>query len=319
MILGMVRLIVFLLDTALWIPVALVASLADPDAKLAYRVARRWASFNVKLLGTRVLVRGLEHLDPAKSYVFMSNHRSSLDVLALVVALWDFQLRWVAKLELVSIPLFGWAVKATKQIIVNRTHHAQAVASLMRAKERIDTGSRSSSSRRELAHGARCCPSRREGSYSRSRPGRRSCRSASRARRRFSPVTAGSSGAGGTCRSTSARRFPPQSSPSPIGTRCSRRSSERSPSARREPPDRVPWERTPPLPGSLWPGCDGGVPYRSGYPLSSALYQFREPVFQPKPPFTPPLVHDVPRTLPPRLSVVLTDGTRDGYHARTLR
>ena len=137
MILGIVRLIVFLLDTALWIPVALVASLADPDAKLAYRFARRWAWFNVKLLGTRVLVRGLEHLDPAKSYVFMSNHRSNLDVLVLVVALWDFQLRWVAKLELVSIPLFGWALKATKQIIVNRTHHAQAVASLMLAKERI--------------------------------------------------------------------------------------------------------------------------------------------------------------------------------------
>ena len=140
MILGIVRLIVFLLDTALWIPVALVASLADPDAKLAYRFARRWAWFNVKLLGTRVLVRGLEHLDPTKSYVFISNHRSNLDVLALVVALWDFQLRWVAKLELIHIPLFGWALKATKQIIVNRTDHAQAIASLMLAKERIGHG-----------------------------------------------------------------------------------------------------------------------------------------------------------------------------------
>lgn len=140
MILGVVRLIVFVLDTAVWIPVLLLASLADPNAKLAYRIASYWAWLNFRLSGARISVTGLEHLDPAASYVFMSNHRSNLDVLALVVALWKFQLRWVAKEELRRIPGFGWALEATKQIFVNRSDHEQAVASLERARERIRDG-----------------------------------------------------------------------------------------------------------------------------------------------------------------------------------
>jgi 1-acyl-sn-glycerol-3-phosphate acyltransferase len=140
MISGAVRLFVFVLDTAIAILFVLPASLADRDAKVAYNVARAWAWVNVKVCGSRVSVRGLEHLDPTRSYVFMSNHRSNFDVLALVVALWDFQLRWVAKEELFHIPLFGWALRATKQILVNRADHAQAVASLERARERIRGG-----------------------------------------------------------------------------------------------------------------------------------------------------------------------------------
>jgi 1-acyl-sn-glycerol-3-phosphate acyltransferase len=139
-ILGVVRLVVFLLDTAVVILIVLLASLADPHAKLAYRIEQVWAWLNVKLCGTRIHVKGLEHLDPAASYVFMCNHRSNMDVLALVVALWDFQLRWVAKKELLRIPFFGWALQATKQIIVNRADHAEAVASLAIAKERIRHG-----------------------------------------------------------------------------------------------------------------------------------------------------------------------------------
>ena len=140
MILGILKLIVFAIDTAIWIAAVMVASLADRDARFAFRVAQRWASLNLWLTGTRASVDGLEQLDPRQSYVFMSNHRSNLDVLALVVALWDFQLRWVAKEELFRIPFFGWALRATKQILVNRADHAQAVASLERAKQRMHDG-----------------------------------------------------------------------------------------------------------------------------------------------------------------------------------
>src|SRR6185295_7132785 len=40
---GIARLIVFVLDTAVTIPIVLAASLADRDAKAAYHVARVWA------------------------------------------------------------------------------------------------------------------------------------------------------------------------------------------------------------------------------------------------------------------------------------
>jgi 1-acyl-sn-glycerol-3-phosphate acyltransferase len=137
---GVFRLCVFVLDTAIAIPLTMFASLADREAKLAYRVASLWAWGNLRLCGVELTVKGLEHLDPRRAYVFMSNHRSNLDVLALVEALWDFQLRWVAKEELFRIPFFGWALRATGQILVNRSDHAQAVASLAHAKERIRNG-----------------------------------------------------------------------------------------------------------------------------------------------------------------------------------
>jgi 1-acyl-sn-glycerol-3-phosphate acyltransferase len=139
-ILGIVRLIVFVVDTVLWIAVVILASVFDREGRAAFRVAQCWAWMNLELVGVRLVVEGLERLDTRQSYVFVSNHRSNLDVLALVGALWDFQLRWVAKEELFHIPLFGWGLRATKAIRVNRADHAQALASLAEAKQRMRDG-----------------------------------------------------------------------------------------------------------------------------------------------------------------------------------
>ena len=140
MLLGAFRLLLFGLDTLVFILLVLLASIGDPAGRRAHRVARWWAWLNVRLCGVRVEVDGLEHLDPSGSYVFMSNHRSAFDVLTMVVALWDFQLRWVAKKELGRIPGFGWGLRATKPIFVDRGDHAKALASLDAARARIRGG-----------------------------------------------------------------------------------------------------------------------------------------------------------------------------------
>ena len=69
MILGILRLIVFIAATALWIPPVLLASLADRDARLAFRVAQLWAWLNFRAAGARITVEGLDRLDPHRSYV----------------------------------------------------------------------------------------------------------------------------------------------------------------------------------------------------------------------------------------------------------
>jgi len=140
MIGGMLRLILLVVDTVCFVPVVVVASLADPEAKLGFRIARYWAWLNNRIAGVRLRVAGLEHLDPARSYVFLSNHRSHVDVLALVEALWSYQLRWVTKKELTRVPGFGWALMATRQIVIDRSDHAQALASLAAAKARVRSG-----------------------------------------------------------------------------------------------------------------------------------------------------------------------------------
>ena len=115
-------------------------ALAAVDSRVAYAFARLWARLNLAAFGIRVRTQRLAQLDPKAAYIFMANHRSHLDVLAVVVALGDFQLRWVAKRELTRVPFFGWALKRAGHIIVDRGDHAQAVATLRAAERQTDAG-----------------------------------------------------------------------------------------------------------------------------------------------------------------------------------
>src|SRR5437899_2865281 len=84
-VLSALKLVVVAIDTAL---VALVVGgVALFDEKLSYRICRGWARLNLALYGVRVHTRRLGPLDPSSAYVFMSNHRSQFDILAVVVAL----------------------------------------------------------------------------------------------------------------------------------------------------------------------------------------------------------------------------------------
>src|SRR5258705_3726322 len=49
------------------------------DIAFLYRISMWGAWTGVKLAGVKVETRGLEKLDPARTYIFMSNHTSNLD------------------------------------------------------------------------------------------------------------------------------------------------------------------------------------------------------------------------------------------------
>jgi 1-acyl-sn-glycerol-3-phosphate acyltransferase len=136
--LSALKLVLVAIDTMVLGPVAAAVALFDENA--GYRVCRLWARIILGLYGVRVTTRRLVPLDPSHAYVFMSNHRSQFDILAVVVALTDIQLRWVAKVELTRIPVFGWALKHTGHVIIDRRNHAQAVASLRAARTKMAAG-----------------------------------------------------------------------------------------------------------------------------------------------------------------------------------
>ncbi len=115
-------------------------SFFDRKGKLAYGVSRFWTWAILKIGGIRLKVRGLDHLNPGRQYIFMANHQSNIDIPVLVQSLTKFQLRWVAKKELLLVPLFGWALWASKNIIVDRSNRLKAMASFRKAKEKIEGG-----------------------------------------------------------------------------------------------------------------------------------------------------------------------------------
>ena len=112
----------------------------DPHGKRVYRINQFWTWLVLRIGGISVTVSGLENIEAGHQYIFMVNHRSNIDIPVLVQSLVRFQLRWIAKKELLRVPLFGWALWATKHVTVDRSDPSDAVKSLGRAKERIAAG-----------------------------------------------------------------------------------------------------------------------------------------------------------------------------------
>ena len=112
----------------------------ETHGKKAYRINQFWTWIILRVIGIRLRIDGLEKIDPQRQYVFVVNHQSNIDIPVLVQALAQFQLRWIAKKELLHVPFFGWAMWATKHVTIDRADPQDAVKSLTRAKERLGAG-----------------------------------------------------------------------------------------------------------------------------------------------------------------------------------
>ena len=117
-----------------------LCGLGDPQGKLVYRISKLWTWLILKIGGITLNVEGVKVLDPRRQYLFVVNHQSNIDIPVLVQALADFQLRWIAKKELLWVPFFGWAMWAAKHIAVDRDDSLSALRSLELAKRRIAGG-----------------------------------------------------------------------------------------------------------------------------------------------------------------------------------
>lgn len=90
------------------------------------------------LIGIRLRIEGTEHLDPARSYVIVGNHRSSLDFIVNAAA-FPGVYRYLAKQELQKIPVFGWVVKKMC-LIVDRSSAMSRARSVINLKQQLAEG-----------------------------------------------------------------------------------------------------------------------------------------------------------------------------------
>jgi 1-acyl-sn-glycerol-3-phosphate acyltransferase len=88
--------------------------------KLFLVVSKTYARVALWFFRVKVKGRGLANVDLGKAYVFMSNHASHADSAALALII-SHPLHWVFKKELARIPVFGWALLACGQVMVDRT------------------------------------------------------------------------------------------------------------------------------------------------------------------------------------------------------
>jgi 1-acyl-sn-glycerol-3-phosphate acyltransferase len=96
---------------------AILAAMGRTRALTA--VSRMWGRGIIGLCGINVQIDGLENLAGLKSYVLVANHQSFFDIFASAAYL-PGQPRFVAKKELLKIPLIGYAMQRGGHIIIDR-------------------------------------------------------------------------------------------------------------------------------------------------------------------------------------------------------
>lgn len=122
-----VYLVLGLIAAFLGIPWALVTG----DIKPAYRMGIAVAAFGLRVAGIRVETEWRAPLDPAKKYLFFSNHLSNLDPPVLIPLL-PGRTSIFIKQSLMRIPILGYGMKLAGFIPVTREGTVEA------AKQSVD-------------------------------------------------------------------------------------------------------------------------------------------------------------------------------------
>jgi 1-acyl-sn-glycerol-3-phosphate acyltransferase len=95
-----------------------------------------FARFCLLIGGTRLEVNGLERLEPGQAFLIVSNHESNWDLPSLVAGLSGLIVRFVAKKEVMRIPIFGQALRLTGNVRVVRTQTAADIERIRKGMTR---------------------------------------------------------------------------------------------------------------------------------------------------------------------------------------
>ncbi len=97
-----------------------------------HKYARMWSRQLLAIAGVKVIVTGLELLPTEDSFVLISNHASLFDIPILLGNI-DRKLVIMYKRELERIPIFGWGLRLSPFVAVNRSAAREAMSSLEEA------------------------------------------------------------------------------------------------------------------------------------------------------------------------------------------
>jgi len=99
---------------------AIVAAMCGASSRRIHLCYTGFARSGLWIARTRLEVHGAENADPAQAYVVVPNHESNWDPLCIVAALPQVLVRFVAKRQIMQIPVLGQALRATGNVTVIR-------------------------------------------------------------------------------------------------------------------------------------------------------------------------------------------------------
>lgn len=139
----MIRTLLMLAFWLLLVPFAAIIgfpwTLLTGKVDVLYWMGTHIAFAGVRVAGVRVKTVGRESLDPAATYIFMSNHVSNLDP-PILVPLIPRRTSVLVKKELFRVPILGYAMRLASLVPVERSNREAAIASLRAAFEVLARG-----------------------------------------------------------------------------------------------------------------------------------------------------------------------------------
>jgi 1-acyl-sn-glycerol-3-phosphate acyltransferase len=109
----------------------ILAPMAAVGGRLGYhglvcRISRMWGWLLIRTCAVKVEVQGLENLRGLESFILVANHQSFFDIFA-ILAYFPGDTRFVAKKELLQIPVVGYAMVHNGHVIVDRQGGGHAI------------------------------------------------------------------------------------------------------------------------------------------------------------------------------------------------
>lgn len=139
----MIRTLIMLAFWSLAAPLAALIGFSwtfiSGDVTLLYRMFTWGAFFGVRLAGVRVEIIGRDALDPARAYIFMSNHASNLDP-PIQIPLIPRRTSVMVKKELFKTPILGRAMRMGALVPVDRGNREAGIEAVTEAKKVIEQG-----------------------------------------------------------------------------------------------------------------------------------------------------------------------------------
>jgi len=132
-------LFVFTVFMILYLPGILIPFfLGDRFGNISYWFLKLWSRTFSLLNQIHYKIKGRENIRPGKSYIFLSNHTSYLDIPGVCLTV-PRQIRPLAKKELLKIPVLGWIIRHAS-VIVDRSSNESRRKSMEHLKDVLRRG-----------------------------------------------------------------------------------------------------------------------------------------------------------------------------------
>ncbi len=140
-ILNLVQIIIICLWTAVCAVIGILLMLITWNGKWVHKVdgLYLWSPIICTITGVRIRLENKSKLDTTKSFIYVANHQSHFDIVALARVM-PIGLFFVVKKELSRVPFLGQYIQFIGHIFVDRKNKELALKSMRVAAEKIRNG-----------------------------------------------------------------------------------------------------------------------------------------------------------------------------------